>query len=75
MQSFENKAVFFQATNGGQKKDKSLFLDSNKKMKVENGMWLGKRCSGGLKKEKLAHLSPQVLICGADSWLSMEFFQ
>ena len=25
--------------------DKSLFLDPNNKIKVENGMWLGKRCS------------------------------
>ena len=46
MQSFANKAIFFQATNGGQKKDKCLFLDPNKKIKVKNGMWLGKRCSG-----------------------------
>ena len=28
------------------KKKKVFFLDPNKKNKVENGMWLGKRCSG-----------------------------
>ena len=41
-QSFTNKRVFYQATNGGQKKNKSLFLDPNKKNQVENGMWLEK---------------------------------
>ena len=51
VQSFANKAVFFQATNGGQKKDKSLFLDPNKKNKVRRHVaW--KKMFRGLKKEK-----------------------
>ena len=33
----ENKTVFYQATNDGEKKDKNL-LDSNKNNQVENGM-------------------------------------
>ena len=51
VQSFANKAVFFQATNGGQKKDKSLFLDSNKKLKLRMACGLEKDVPGSEKRE------------------------
>ena len=51
VQSFANKAVFFQATNGGQKKDKSLFLDPNKKLKLRMACGLEKDVRGSEKRE------------------------
>ena len=61
MQSFANKAVFFQATNGGQKKDKSLFLDPNKKLKLRMARGLEKDVPGSEKREAapLSQLGPR----------------
>ena len=44
--------LFLTRTNGGQQKDKSLFLDPNKKNKVENGMVRKKRSLKTMKRTK-----------------------
>ena len=56
MQSFANKAVFFQATNGVQKKNKSLFLDPTKNLKLRMACGLEKDVPGSEKREA-AYLS------------------